>query len=707
MPGFFISYRRDDSAGHAGRLHDRLIEHFGRENIFIDVDTIGLGVDFLEAIRDAIRDTNGLIAVIGREWVGATNDSGGRRLDDPQDFVRLEIATALELGVRVIPVLVQGAPQLRAGDLPDDLQHLASLNALEVSDTRFHTDVDRLIESLGDISLAQASQLAISTARNTPGEYGAEFSGVSMSFEVAETGETDDQYLVTLSFQPEGRGRGAPGREQFFIEKGGHVDRRHVISLPGRAGRQRNPLVLAVIALLVTAGAVAGIVAVTGGGDDNPLPAASAPSLTPETPASRSPTATLAVSPVATANLISETLSVVLEPSQIAMEAGSTIDLTAIISGDSGSRLIDPEIHWLALPAAGSISAEGVFTAGTKAGKFSGAIQLTVEQGASTGSATFDVTIEPGPLDRVEVLPAGVVLSRGESVQFSLVGSDSYGNRITGLEVSWEGGKGLSIDGTGLVTTGPLVPGQPLPGLVGWWPGDGNAEDVFAGQNGIASPGVVYSSGVFGQAFRFDGDDDFVAIEDFDASGLRGDMTVHLWAKRATLGGPAVMVVKGAGVVANIDVPTTFVLKFGSERSPGRDGNYLWGGFEHSNGSDVFLVGPEITDSLVHHYAYVRAGNSHKLYLDGVNVASDSFVGLPGSTSGLALVIGAGPTHGPNRQPFGGMIDEVQIFDRALTEAEIEEIFMAANPDGRYRVTVAAKYKGVERTASVEVVIQN
>ncbi len=114
MPGFFISYRRDDSAGHAGRLHDRLIENFGRENIFIDVDTIGIGVDFSEAIRDAIRATDGLIAIIGREWLSATDSSGGRRLDNPQDFVRLEIATALELGVRVIPVLVQGASPPRA-----------------------------------------------------------------------------------------------------------------------------------------------------------------------------------------------------------------------------------------------------------------------------------------------------------------------------------------------------------------------------------------------------------------------------------------------------------------------------------------------------------------------------------------------------------------------------------------------------------------
>jgi len=165
MPAFFISYRRDDSAGHAGRLHDRLAEHFGRDNIFIDVDTIGPGVDFSKSIHGAIQATDALIAVIGREWLGATDASGARRLDDPQDLVRLEISTALELERKVIPVLVQGAPQLRATDLPDDLQQLANLNSVEVSDTRFHSDVDRLIDAMSEKSSKQASGSGLNTLR--------------------------------------------------------------------------------------------------------------------------------------------------------------------------------------------------------------------------------------------------------------------------------------------------------------------------------------------------------------------------------------------------------------------------------------------------------------------------------------------------------------------------------------------------------------
>ena len=148
MPKIFISYRRDDSGGHAGRLYDRLVQHFGPENVFIDVDTIGPGVDFVEAVNHAVAACDRLIAVIGREWLAAPGARGNRRLDDPEDMVRLEIATAFERGITVIPLLVRGAQPPRATELPDGLKGLASRNALEVTDARFHSDLDRLIEEL-------------------------------------------------------------------------------------------------------------------------------------------------------------------------------------------------------------------------------------------------------------------------------------------------------------------------------------------------------------------------------------------------------------------------------------------------------------------------------------------------------------------------------------------------------------------------------
>ena len=150
MPKIFISYRRNDSAGHAGRLHDRLVGHFGEGLVFMDVDTIKPGLNFVEVVQEAVGSCDALIAVIGREWLTASDPAGtgGRRLDDPADMVRLEIATAIERDVQVIPVLVQGAQMPRSLDLPENMKGLAYRNALEVSDAGFSSEVGRLIEVL-------------------------------------------------------------------------------------------------------------------------------------------------------------------------------------------------------------------------------------------------------------------------------------------------------------------------------------------------------------------------------------------------------------------------------------------------------------------------------------------------------------------------------------------------------------------------------
>jgi len=148
MSRIFISYRRDDSAGYAGRLYDRLSQRFGGDQIFMDIDTIEPGLDFVEVIEKAVGSCDVLIALIGRQWLTIADATGRRRLDNPEDFVRLEIATALDRNIRVIPVLVRGATMPRSTDLPDVLKKLSRRNALEISDTRFHYDVDRLIETL-------------------------------------------------------------------------------------------------------------------------------------------------------------------------------------------------------------------------------------------------------------------------------------------------------------------------------------------------------------------------------------------------------------------------------------------------------------------------------------------------------------------------------------------------------------------------------
>jgi hypothetical protein len=141
----FISYRRDDSAGFAGRLYDRLHDRLPQNKIFIDVDSINPGIDFVEAIEKSVGACDVLIAVIGKHWLISADEEGRRRLDNPKDFVRTEIATALKRGIRVIPVLVEGASIPRDNDLPDDLKALARRQALGVSHDRFRADADRLV----------------------------------------------------------------------------------------------------------------------------------------------------------------------------------------------------------------------------------------------------------------------------------------------------------------------------------------------------------------------------------------------------------------------------------------------------------------------------------------------------------------------------------------------------------------------------------
>ncbi len=148
MSGIFISYRREDAAGHAGRLFDRLAQHFGRDAVFMDVAGIEPGVDFVEAIERAVGSCAVLIVVIGKQWAQTLDAAGNRRLEDPNDFVRLEAATALKRNVRVIPLLVEGAPLPSVASLPEDLRTLTRRNAFELRDGRWEADIGLLVNAL-------------------------------------------------------------------------------------------------------------------------------------------------------------------------------------------------------------------------------------------------------------------------------------------------------------------------------------------------------------------------------------------------------------------------------------------------------------------------------------------------------------------------------------------------------------------------------
>ncbi|HEY5848296.1 MAG TPA: FxSxx-COOH system tetratricopeptide repeat protein [Microlunatus sp.] len=147
----FISYRRDDTRHLAGRIYDRLAERFGSANIFMDVDSIEPGIDFPTAIADAVASCDLLLALIGPAWLNALDDRGRPRLDDPNDFVVLEIGSALKRGVRVLPILVDGTEFPRPSELPGILAPLARRHAMRLDHETFRSDVEALLAVVAKI----------------------------------------------------------------------------------------------------------------------------------------------------------------------------------------------------------------------------------------------------------------------------------------------------------------------------------------------------------------------------------------------------------------------------------------------------------------------------------------------------------------------------------------------------------------------------
>lgn len=144
----FLSYRREDSAGEAGRLSDRLALELGADSIFMDVDGIPLGADFVKRLTAEVASCDVLIAVIGPKWLDIVDDEGNRRLDSSNDFVRVEIAAALARDIPVIPILLEGTRIPRAARLPSDLKDLAVREGLDIRHASFHNDVNRLVLQL-------------------------------------------------------------------------------------------------------------------------------------------------------------------------------------------------------------------------------------------------------------------------------------------------------------------------------------------------------------------------------------------------------------------------------------------------------------------------------------------------------------------------------------------------------------------------------
>lgn len=160
MSRIFISYRRADSEGYVGRLYDHLCQHFQPEQLFMDIDAIPLGEDFMQVVQAAIQQCEVVLVVIGPQWLHIADEKGQRRLEHPQDFVRLEVQTALEQNKLLIPILVQGAAMPQHEELPAPLAPLSRRNALALSHRSFAYDVGQLVAALRQLRQQAAAPLS-------------------------------------------------------------------------------------------------------------------------------------------------------------------------------------------------------------------------------------------------------------------------------------------------------------------------------------------------------------------------------------------------------------------------------------------------------------------------------------------------------------------------------------------------------------------
>ncbi|MGE3154457.1 MAG: SUMF1/EgtB/PvdO family nonheme iron enzyme [Nitrospiraceae bacterium] len=198
MSKILISYRREDSADVTGRMYDRLIQQFDRESVFKDVDSIPLGVDFRTYLDEQVAKCQVFLAVIGRDWMKTKGGKGKSRLEDPRDFVRIEIESALKRGIPLIPVLVGGASIPPAERLPKSIEDLAYRNGIAVRpDPDFHRDMDRLIDYLKkQIQLFDEHRTEQHTEVQVPSREVKETQSVSLRIEPQSTEAPAGMVLV-------------------------------------------------------------------------------------------------------------------------------------------------------------------------------------------------------------------------------------------------------------------------------------------------------------------------------------------------------------------------------------------------------------------------------------------------------------------------------------------------------------------------------
>ena len=212
--GVFLSYRRDDAGPYARLLQLLLSQRVPDALVFMDLDSIEPGLDFAEVIEEALNSCAVLVALIGRQWATVTDEDGARRLDNPDDYVRFEVTTALERGVRVIPVLIDGARALRRQDLPEELHKLARLNAAKLSFDRYRDDADRLLDLIQRVLAEVGEEPETGRERELPARDAGNSAGRQAQEEA--THQAEEAEVKVLGGRPDVRSDGNTGGERIL-----------------------------------------------------------------------------------------------------------------------------------------------------------------------------------------------------------------------------------------------------------------------------------------------------------------------------------------------------------------------------------------------------------------------------------------------------------------------------------------------------------
>jgi hypothetical protein len=204
----FISYRREDTAATAGRLDDHLTGRFGKDRVFMDVDSIAIGHDFTKALVEAVSRCSILLVLIGRGWISATGDEGRRKIEDPDDWVRVEVETALNRGIQVVPVLVDGATLPQASDLPSSLHPFILRQTFSLNNTAFKSDVENLITAMTKMlkampgRSAEAPRIASRSSVTKQGEWQLELITDKRFEKAFRLSSNTEVHQITVNFNP-------------------------------------------------------------------------------------------------------------------------------------------------------------------------------------------------------------------------------------------------------------------------------------------------------------------------------------------------------------------------------------------------------------------------------------------------------------------------------------------------------------------------